>query len=403
MGKLSQDKKDEGSDFWMKSEPSTRYPTPTAIESKDVSIIQQTVVVGGNTNCCVSATPGGPEAGGAGNITPITNRGVTIQEFYVFRSTPEWEYIIPKKTGNQDVGIHWLTLTVFCNRGISLEIHKAVFGDLFGILSGGGKGSQGYHSSLEGESGFKIYCDPINNKYGDYVSFVIPGEACEIMEPGLLKKIYDECQIRGIRIHCTRLDYKFDYVGFSPYQLRWMVDNKLNYGFFNRKNVRTYLDNGKDEEGNEGMITVYLGADTSGRVLKVYDKHAFTRLEMVNRNEWAENLVQWLIKVEPGRWAEVFLPAVQGFVGFEYPLWDEFIKDTERAYMTVGKKKNAELEKMFEYYRENLAQFVSVLIDVDESRFLSYTEMGREKKYDNIRYKNLIHLYGLEKKVSSET
>jgi hypothetical protein len=170
----------------------------------------------------VSAT-GACEDCGNKNLTPITNRGVTNHASGLFDIPDDWQGKYPVINDDQTLGLHWLTLTLYCGCDKAFELYKNLLSGVFGELEELSHGLLGYRSVAAGLFGFKVAYDPttMSKKHGaNYVTFIIPGAACERLGASWLRLMVSECETRKIEIKCTRLDYKFDQVEFSPYQFQ---------------------------------------------------------------------------------------------------------------------------------------------------------------------------------------
>ena len=333
---------------------------------------------------------------------PLTDRGglkEKIPNFGGFLAVPDdWEQKSPKMVGEASVGLHWLSLTLFCKKRDAFKLYMDLFYDTFGEMVDLGFGLKGYRSVMGASHGFKIGYDPVARslEHGeDYVSFFIPGEACEALEPKCLREIYKECFLRGIKIRCTRVDYKFDYCNFSPYQFRWMIGNVLVFRHFGDGMVRHIQNDEIDEIGMFGKMTVYTGSNKSERLICCYDEHGFTRLEMRNKGDRAEGLVRWFIGYEVETWPEIMLSHLQDYIYFNHTLWDDFVCGTERAYMKIENKVVTELEKMKDYLINQCSSQASIVWDIDRDWFMRMIEKGRERRIENSRYDGILHRYGL--------
>jgi hypothetical protein len=225
---------------------------------------------------------------------------------------------------------------------------------------------------------------------------VIPGEACEGLRSTFLSEMYRECEERGVRIHCTRLDYKFDYCGFSPMQLYWAVKKKLIRGAFRVEKVTVITDGSYDETGKVGMNTVYLGSASSVRRMCCYDAHGFTRVEMRNRDEVAEAIVSVIRERGVGKWGKILRAQLGDFIEIDYRPWAEFMMGVERAKMKIRNRENVEIEKMWKYFITQCSALASVLYDTDKARFLWAIEEGRGKREKSGKYGLILHAYGLK-------
>ena len=334
------------------------------------------------------------------SITPYTDRGVTVKAIRnIFNIPDDWEFKYPTITDLQSVGLHYLTITLYCPKNDAFRIYMELLFDKFGELDDTGYGLTGFRSTMIGQFGFKIAYDPVTaSKHNgtDYVSFIIPGAACERLYPDFIGKLGTVATCRGIKIKCTRIDYKFDQVDFSPYQFRWMIQNNVTYKNFQNDKVRFIINDENNELGNPGKITVYTGSLHSERMICCYDTHGFTRLEVRNRGERA-NLIFLNLQAAPvEKWNMILLGHLQDYVCFDNPTWRVFVGDTGRAYMTINQKPDPTLDEMNENFIRQYGAILSILYDLKGSKWLDgVLQDGREKRKEISKYQVLLHRYGI--------
>jgi hypothetical protein len=243
------------------------------------------------------------------------------------------------------------------------------------------------------ETGFKIAYDN-GREDKDWVSMIIPGASCDIMDPKIPALIYQECEKRGIRIHCTRLDIYIDYAPFSPARLCWMVENRLIRRSYVFKDFR--MGDDIDDKGNKGTSTLYLGSMHSPRYICIYDKRGYTRFELRYMGDWAEAVLGHYRKNNVEDWPEIFLAHTQDIVEIDDPEWKKFIGGASRARHVLGGKKDVELLRMQKAMIQ-LMQVYGVLRKVVGTEFWDFLEgAGWEAAKKNYRYKPFIHSHGLE-------
>jgi DNA relaxase NicK len=247
--------------------------------------------------------------------------------------------------------------------------------------------------------GFKVAYDPIttSKKHGtDYVTFIIPGAACERLGATWLRLMVSECETRKIVINCTRLDYKFDQVEFSPYQFRFMLKNNVTRLVAARSKIKHISDEGLNEQGDQGNLTVYVGSRSSDRTICCYDLHGFTRLEMRNKGERAMLIFMVLARADTFLWTELCKRFLLDYVNFDHQLWLKFINNNVKSYMKLAKKDNPTLEELEKSFILQWSAAFSLLRDIKGDKWQEMImNLGREKRKNNPGYCSIIHNYGL--------
>jgi hypothetical protein len=259
-------------------------------------------------------------------------------------------------------------------------------------------GYTGFKNSMHGSDGFKLLYNPTTvSKNGDYQTFVIPGAACEKMDPKTFVQLVNYLDEKKVRFHCTRMDYKFDNVPFSPFQFKWMVKNKLLHLRSTENKQKTILNDEKNETGKVGSITVYLGSQSSNRSICCYDVHGFTRLEVRTRGEFANAYFLALMVGSVEKWYDWLAAITLDYIDFDDERWKAMVQDNKRAYMKVGIYKNPTLDKLVLWAKIQLAPAISILYDVLGKTWLeALIQDGRRRRSSIVEYRTLLHEFGLD-------
>jgi hypothetical protein len=225
---------------------------------------------------------------------------------------------------------------------------------------------------------------------------ILPGAACERMEPLALIQIYKNLAREGIQVRCTRLDYKFDYCNFSPYQFRWMLKNALVRGYFMSDKIKIILNDEADEMGFPGQVNIYTGAISSDRLASCYDTHGFTRLEIRNKGERADGIYKYLMLNQGNDWYGLLAGHVQDYVRFDHDLWKFFIKNNDRAYMTIVPRQDPTLDRLEQAFIKQWSVAFMTLYDIKGKKWLeNMAKKARERRSEISKYNVLIHRYGI--------
>jgi hypothetical protein len=333
-------------------------------------------------------------------VTPYTNKGGDKYYPKAFDVPEAWEDKNPVINDRESIGLHWLTLTLFCNKGQAFEFYKEFLFDYFGELAEENHGLLGYRSVATGSFGFKIAYEPVtvSKHHGSsYVSFIIPGAACERLEPSWLRMMASECHSRNIEFTCTRLDYKFDQVNFSPYQFRYMLQNNVKFMKASREKIRHIQNDDLNEAGNPGNITVYVGSKSSDRVICCYDTHGFTRLEMRNKGQRAMLIFFDLVMADCHRWQSMLKGYLLDYLDLDHILWEYFVINNSRSYMKIINKPDSSLDELENWIINQGSALISTLYDIKGDKwFKNILAAGREKRKKLQKYGVLLHRYGVE-------
>jgi DNA relaxase NicK len=281
-------------------------------------------------------------------------------------------------------GIHWLSFTIHAPREFAFLIYDILFKSTFGDLEELGHGGRGfkeiYHSLLE----FKIYLSPVNDAVEEYFHFEIPGQACELLSwkyfqglESLLTSNYHD------RYNYTRLDLAFDNCPFTPPLVEAAIRESKVRSLAKRESLELHSSPfEKKENGEEGTNTVNFGSRSSERMIRVYDRRGFTRLELELKDKRADLVAKQLFQAEDiSNWYEIMIGHLRDFVDFDTSWWKEFIGSAGRAWASVSKPKDIEIEKILNWLDHQVMPALSVVVDTQPEEVIKILlDRGRERR-----------------------
>jgi DNA relaxase NicK len=288
-------------------------------------------------------------------------------------------------------GIHWLSFTVHAPRKEAFIIYENIFRERFGDLEELGHGGRGFkeifHTLLE----FKIYLTPAYKTEDEYFHFEIPGRACELIPWHYLKvlEFYLPPNYKDGYSY-TRIDLAFDNLSFTPQQVEQAIREEKIRSLAKRESLEVHQSPFViKDDGGIGTYTVELGSRTSERMVRVYDRRGFTRLELELKDRRADLVAKELFRADDiSEWYSIMISHLRDFVDFDTLWWEEFVKSTGRAWAKVSNPKDIELEKIISWFEHQIAPALSVLVDTQTNiRMQELIDRGR--KHRGSRY-NLI-------------
>lgn len=130
-----------------------------------------------------------------------------------------------------------------------------------------------------------------------------------------------------------------------------------------------------------------MGSNYSQRMITVYNKRGFTRLELQARDERAHLIAfETLSHYNPDAWGKIVIPHLLDFINFDTDWWAEFINGETRANKTVTQPKELSLAKMYSWVIKQVGPSLSVLNNVLSGDVIdSVIVSGRQRrgaKYD---------------------
>jgi DNA relaxase NicK len=281
-------------------------------------------------------------------------------------------------------GVHWLSFTVHAPREDAFIIYDILFKRIFGDLEDLGHGGRGFKEIFHALIEFKIYLTPAYETDDEYFHFEIPGKACELLSWEYyqgLESLISSCYSN--RYSYKRIDLAFDNCPFTPMQ----VEEAIREGKVRSLAKRESLEMHNSpfllkENGKEGTHTVYFGSRSSERMIRVYDKRGFTRLELELKDERADLVAKELFQANDiSKWYTIMIGHLRDFVDFENPWWSEFVSGKGRAWAVISNPKDIEMEKILNWIDRQVTPALSVVIDTQPEEVMEILlKKGRERR-----------------------
>lgn len=290
--------------------------------------------------------------------------------------------------------IHWLAVTVHAPSDDAMTIYNTLFKETFGELESLGHGGRSFKEIYHGLLEFKLYLKPVGQ--GEFFHFEIPGQACECITweyfkalGELLEGNYPE------KYNFTRLDFAFDYVPFSPEQVEQAIKDGDVRSLAKRETLSVNSSPfEKRDNGEIGTYTVNFGSRSSERMIRVYNRRGFTRLEFQTKDRRANVIVKQLFRCAAvSEWASLMVGHVRDFVDFGPNWWKEFTQGNLRAWETVSSPKETTKAKLIHWIDKQISPALSVAVDIlPEYAMKAILDQGRKRR--GARYDLLLQAHG---------
>lgn len=294
--------------------------------------------------------------------------------------------------------VHWLSITIWTTMFDMQRLWEEKFTPIFGTLINLRHGGNGFRSIHESIGKIKIYSDPINinSSQDTYVSVQIPGSACDALNTYFLSEFMRHILENYEKINVTRLDVAFDHAPFSPKEFFQALDADKVRTYARRETFQIFSSpyQPQEEGGGIGCDTVQIGASSSDRKLRVYNKRGFTRVELETRRERADAIAREVLVKDPIYWGEQFMGHLRDFIdlvedkdtGMLVDFWAEFVESIPRAGKTVTDPREVEKHRLMGWLYEQVSPAFSVLLDIYGNpgleEFYDYGRKKRGDKYD---------------------
>ena len=295
---------------------------------------------------------GSAPAGATPALPPDTNRGVMAHG----------------DNGNDiQVSLHWVTVTVHTNATVLVPSLlktlyrmpcEAPWDEYFPPT---GYGGRGFQSLCYGPWGLKLYHLP---RLGNYCSLEIPGDFIEWVGQDALCDFMRWLKDGEHKWRVTRLDVAFDRACFKP---------RHCYEAWREGNVRceAQRESYKWLESPEGD-TFYIGARSSPRFVRIYDRRGPTRVELELKKPIADSVAQAMIALPFEEWLMVGLGHLRQFLDFVdaksgkklslaplLPWWEQFVCGAARAEEKYTRPEAA--RNLVMQYQEYLTRLIPTL------------------------------------------
>lgn len=293
-------------------------------------------------------------------------------------------------------GIHWLSFTGFGNIEEAFTIYKILFEDKFGNLEELGNGGRGFKRILFSLMGFKLYIEP--NNLENYYHFEIPGKACELIEIEYFRALEEILKNNVNKYRYKRIDLAFDNVGFNPMEIENEIIENNFRSLVKRETLRIFKSPYElRDDGNKGTNTVQLGSNQSDRMITIYDKRGYTRLEFQARNERANLIARDLFNSSNNdNFYKIMISHLRDYIDFEFEPWKIFVNNIGRANLCIGEPKKIELENLINWFDKQIAPAFSAIVDtVKPEKINNMIENARYRR--KTKYNNLIEVNNVVK------
>ena len=293
------------------------------------------------------------------------------------------------------VKIDYFSITVHADEKYMRQFWRKHFAASLGDLVPTDMGGRGFKRKDTALLGAQVYYEPAQDD--DFFFHVeIKGQACTALAPSVYIGIIRWLDFDEVVFKVTRLDLAFDELFFTPtdFYNHLLTDNDI-LTFANRRTIKFHIAPFEARENGEiGTSGVYLGSRKSERMIRVYDLHGFTRLELQLKQDRADAIARHIFISEYPDWEQIAKSHLRQFVDF--PSWDYwifFISSVVRSDLIIASARLMTLEKSKKYIEEQVSPTLSVLQDVlGEGDFAQYLERTLEQAKDRprTRYKALL-------------
>jgi len=253
-----------------------------------------------------------------------------------------------------------------------------------------GHGGRGYKRLWTSPIGVTLYAQPIN-KNQNHCHIELKGSALDNIGQGRFVEFAQTIAETYEKWNCTRFDGAYDHSEITPY----MMDAAARSGMLRTHCRCTRLDQSTTPAGT--FATHYVGNRKEGseRLMRVYDRRGYNRLELELRKKRADLVFKDLLLIEPEQWPMRFMEHLRDFVDVInvdtgsgnrsraglISWWGEFVRDASKAGMRLDTV-DTSLDKSKEWIERSVVTSLAMLLEsgrVDNEWLFNEIERGRAK------------------------
>jgi hypothetical protein len=196
----------------------------------------------------------------------------------------------------------------------------------------------------------------------------LPGSVCELLSIPALVALATVLELEPT----SRLDLAWDAEGFTPADCRAAARR----GDVVARVQFSKAESSKWVEDGAGSSTYYMGARTSSRMVRVYDRRGPTRVELEVKAERAVLLWRSLLAVDLEDWSAAGLAELRAFVDFRdrssgvrpdccklLPWWAAFVEGAGRSAVCIPREPQT-LERAVHWLRLSVSPTLALAHDV---------------------------------------
>jgi hypothetical protein len=279
-------------------------------------------------------------------------------------------------------GLHWLAISIWGAEpeAVAELVSEAVLGRRLGLGHWQALGgARFYGRRWELIKGVTLLGEPQAPGASEHLHLVLPGEACEVAGVDGLLRLLRRLRDLATEVRVVRLDVAVDRAPFDPEVALAAV--KGGQVVCHAKRGRDGLVAHSWHEGNgagEGR-TLYVGRRSSRRLLRIYDAHGFTRVELECKGEFADVLAWLLVAVrwDPAELARTVMGAIRSYCEFGAPRgrhgvrglrllswWAAFVGGAERLRgLVVERRQRLSVDRTLEWLDRQVVRSLAMVLE----------------------------------------
>ncbi len=274
---------------------------------------------------------------------------------------------------------------------------KGVFTD----LQDQGHGGRFYQSTYKTDMSITLRLDPVGSGQDkNRCTLELPGKACQMLGFDKLRDLLITFNDYFPKIRVNRIDTAFNNVPFSVQDVENCIkDNNLR-SYAKRESLRIFqqpYEQIKDNSGQvikEGTSGLYFGSRSSTRMIRVYDKHGYTRCEAEYKHDKAHQ-VAFDVLLSPclNSAVRMALGHLRDYVDFFTEWWAYFMDNFDRLYKTLPQNiQEMTVEQIKSWFERQVSSAFYVLVTLEGQDYLNKLYNKGYADYERSRYKGIVEM-----------
>ena len=175
---------------------------------------------------------------------------------------------------------------------------------------------------------------------------------------------------------------------FTPQDVEDAISNRQVRSLAKRETLIVHKSPFETRANGEiGTHTVEFGSRFSERMIRVYNRRGFTRLEIELKKDRADLIAKQIFNAsDVSEWWAIMISHLRDYIDFKTEWWEEFVNGIGRANAIVSNPKEISSERLVRWLERQVSAPLSVAHDMLPEYFLkdliTQGRMKRGTKYD---------------------
>ena len=324
------------------------------------------------------------------DIYEALSHNITFENSYYNNQTerPSWH-------------IDYLTVTIWAHDYDDLvDFVNFCLKGVFTDLQDKGHGGRFYQSTYKTDLSVTLRLDPIGQENENRATLELPGQACQLLGFDKLRDLLLTFTDYFPKIRINRIDTAFNNVPFSVQDVeRCILDDNLR-SYAKRDSLKIFKQPYEQVTDHNGQVVqvgtsgLYFGSRTSTRMIRVYDRHGYTRLECEYKHDKAHQVgLDLLLSDNTDTALRLAVGHLRDYIDFFADWWDLFMDNFDRLYKTLPQNiQELTVDQIKQWFERQISAAFYVMATLQGQQYLTYLYNQGSVAYERSRYKGIIEM-----------